>query len=197
MKENFKKIAKEFLLTDSSLNTYSYRLLTSGYLLDEFKKNPIGYYMHGTLEFPREQGVLVKWDDLRQDGDKVYGKPCINLEHPRGERTVREIENGFLNAASVGKIVAVEISTNQADYLPTQEGPTVTKWFNRECSLVDIPGNYNALTDLVDENDFPKEVTKVILSDGSFVFASNKFETFKKNYLEEYIPLFAIKLDDE
>ena len=155
VKENFKKIAKEFLLTDSSLNTYSYRLMTSGYLLDEFKKNPIGYYMHGTTEFPREQGVLVKWEDLRQDGDKVFGKPCINLEHPRGERTVREIESGFLNAASVGKIVAVEISSNQADYLPTQEGPTVTKWFNRECSLVDIPGNYNALTDLVDENDFP------------------------------------------
>lgn len=155
MKENFKKINKEFLLTDSSLNTYDYRLMTSGYQLAEFKKNPIGYYMHGTKDHPREQGVLVKWDDLRMDGDKVYGKPCINLEHPRGERTVKEIENGFLNAASVGKIVALEISTNQADYLPAQEGPTVTKWFNRECSLVDIPGNYNALTELVDENDFP------------------------------------------
>lgn len=155
MIEKFKKIDKEFLLTDSSLNTYSYRLMTSGYLLDEFKKNPIGYYMHGTDEFPREQGVLVKWEDLRMVGDKVYGKPCINLSHPRGDRTVTEIENGFLNAASVGKIVAVAISSEQTDYLPDQTGPTVTKWFNRECSLVDIPGNYNALTELVDENDFP------------------------------------------
>lgn len=159
MKENFKKLDnKEFLLTDSSLNTYSYRLLTGGYLMDEFKKNPIGYYMHGTDEYPREAGVLVRWYDLRMDGDKVFGKPMINLNHPRGERTVQEIENGFLNAASCGKIVALEISDKPTDYLPTQEGPTVSKWFNRECSLVDMPGNYNALTDLVDENNFPLDL---------------------------------------
>lgn len=151
----YKKIDKEFLLTDSSLNSYSYRLLTSGYDLSAFKKNPIGYYMHGTKEHPREQGVLVKWEDLRMEGDKVYGTPCINLSHPRGQRTVDEIESGFLNAASVGHIVAVAISSDAKDYLPDQKGPTIIKWFNREASLVDIPGNYNALTDLVDENDVP------------------------------------------
>ncbi|MFT3750958.1 MAG: hypothetical protein QM768_21775 [Agriterribacter sp.] len=155
MSEKFKKINKEFLLTDSTLNSYSYRLLTSGYDLAAFKKNPIGYYMHGTEEFPREMGVLVKWEDLRAEGDNVYGKPCINLTHPRGPRTVDEIESGFLNAASVGHIVALGISYKPEDYLPDQKGPTVSKWFNREASLVDVPGNYNALTDLVDENDMP------------------------------------------
>lgn len=155
--DKFKKIDKEFLLTDSTLNSYSYRLLSSGYLMDEFKKNPVGYYMHGKAdsEFPREMGVLVKWYDLRAEGDKVYGKPCINLSHPRGQRTVDEIESGFLNAASVGHIVAIEISEKPEDYLQDQTGPTVAKWFNRECSLVDIPGNYNALTDLFDEQDMP------------------------------------------
>jgi hypothetical protein len=155
--DKFKKINKEFLLTDSSLNSYSYRLLTAGYLLAEFEKNPIGYYMHGTKEsgFPREMGVLVKWEDLVLRGDKVYGKPCINLSHPRGQRTVDEIESGFLNAASMGHLVAIEISSNPLDYLENQEGPTVSKWYNRECSIVDIPGNYNALTDLFDEQDQP------------------------------------------
>ena len=156
METNFKKIDREYLLSDSSLNTYSYRLLTSGYLFDEFKKNPIGYYMHGTPEFPREEGVLVKWDDLRIDGDKVYGKPCINLNHSRGQRTVGEIEAGFLNAASFGQIVAIEISSNPEDYLPGQTGPSLSKWFNRECSLVDIPGNYCATADdLLDANNNP------------------------------------------
>jgi hypothetical protein len=59
--------------------------------MDEFQKNPIGYYMH----LRDKQGVLVKWEDLRMDGDKVFGKPCINLSHPRGERTVDEVESGF------------------------------------------------------------------------------------------------------
>jgi hypothetical protein len=146
----FKKIDKEFLLSDSSLNCYSFRLLTSGYQLADYKKNPIGYRMHN-----REDGVVVKWEDLRVDGDKVYGKPVINLSNAKGQQTVEEIENGFLNAASVGHLVALEISKDPKDYLEGQQGPTIKKWYNRECSLVDIPGNYNALTDLVDANDKP------------------------------------------
>lgn len=50
---------------------------------------------------------------------------------------------------------------------------------------------------LFDENDYPVNVTKVFLSDGSFVFAATKYETFEKNYLEKYIPLFAIKTEDD
>jgi len=156
--DKFKKIDKEFTLSDSSLNSYSYRLLTSGYLMDEFKKNPIGYYMHGTTkESPREAGVLVKWDDLRVVGDVVFGKPCINLMHPRGQRTVNEVESGFLNAASFGNMVVLEISDDPADYLEGQTGLSASKWYNRECSLVDIGGNYNATVsnDLFDEFDTP------------------------------------------
>lgn len=156
--DKFKKIDKEFLLTDSSLNSYGYRLLTAGYLMSEFQKNPIGYFLHADKEmtdFTRKDGVLVKWSDFRKDGDKVYAKPNINLSHPRGERTADEIENGFLNAASCGHFVVLEISNNAEDYLPNQKGPSVSKWYNRECSLVDIPGNYNALTELFDENDNP------------------------------------------
>lgn len=151
----FKKVDREFVLSDSSLNSYSYRLLTSGYLMDEFKKNPIGYYMHGTDEHPREQGVLVKWESLRIEGDVIYGKPCINLTHPRGQRTIDEIESGFLNAASFGNMRVLEISSDPADYLPGQTGLSASKWYNRECSLVDLGGNYNATApaDLYDEND--------------------------------------------
>lgn len=144
-----KKIEREFQLTDDSVNCYDFRLLTAGYQQNEFEKNPIGYYMH-----EREGGVLLKWTDFRTEGDKVFAKPVINLSHARGAQVVEEIENGFLNAASVGHIVALEISTDPADKLPNQKGPTVTKWYNRECSLVDIPGNFNSLA-LVDANDNP------------------------------------------
>lgn len=143
---SFKKINKEFLLTDSSVNSYGYRLLTDGYMMEEFQKNPIGYYMHATEKLSREQGVLVKWEDFRKEGDKVYAKPCINLTHPRGQRTVDEVESGFLNGASMGSIVAVEMSDDPALKLPGQTGPTIIKWYNREASLVDMPGNYNALS---------------------------------------------------
>lgn len=135
-----KKIEKEFLLSDSSVNCYGFRLLTEGYLIDEYKKNPIGYHMHD-----RNEGVVVKWEDLRIDGDKIVGKPSINLSNKKGQQIVEEIEGGFLNGASVGHIVAMEWSEDPKMMLAGQTGPTITKWYNRECSLCDVPGNMNAL----------------------------------------------------
>lgn len=170
MSNKFKKIDKEFCLTDDSVNVYGYRCLTSGLLMDEVKKNPIGFKMHN-----RENGVVVRWEDFRLDGDKVFAKPVINLAHPQGETIVSEIENGFLNAASVGRIICLDASDDDSLKIEGQTGPTVTKWFPREISLVDIPGNYNALANLFDENDNelnladfvkpkPKEMNKILLT---------------------------------
>jgi len=146
--EKFKKIDKEYCLTDESVNVYKYRCLTDGFLIDEVKKNPIGFLMHN-----RDNGVLVRWDDFRVEGNAVYAKPVVNLSHPRGQQTVDEIVSGFLNAASCGKIVCLAATDDKKFKLPGQTGPTVTKWYPREISLVDIPGNYNALANLYDEND--------------------------------------------
>ena len=148
MAEKFKKIDRQYVLSDSSVNEYGFRLLTSGYQIDSFQKNPIGYYMHR-----REDGIVLKWEDLCIDDDKVLGTPVINLSNGRGEQTWSEAENGFLNAASVGHIVVLEYSTDKDLMLPGQRGPTITKWYNKECSLVDIPGNCNALTRLYDAQE--------------------------------------------
>lgn len=144
-----KKINKEFVLSDSSVNVYGMRLLTSGYDMAEFKKNPIGYYGH-----KKEDGVLMKWENLRVVGDNIVGKPVINLGHPRAERTIKEIEEGFLNAASMGKLVIIdaELADNPED--PANPILVVTKWYNKECSLVDNPGNRNAIkVELYDGED--------------------------------------------
>ncbi len=144
-----KKINKDFVLSDSSVNVYGFRLLTEGCMLDEVMKNPIGYYGHD-----KEDGVLLKWEDIRLDGDRILGKPVINMEHPRAERTVQEIEEGFLNAASVGNIHLEEyhLEDNPND----SENPILvgTKWYYKECSLVDSPGNRNAFK-LYDANEQP------------------------------------------
>ncbi len=142
------KVDKKFVLSDDSVNCYGYRLLTAGYQLAEFQKNPIGYYMHD-----RSEGVLVRWDNLQVEGDQVTGYPVVNLSNERGEQTVAEITEGFLNAASVGHIVVLEYSMEPEMMLAGQTGPTITKWYNKECSLVDIPGNSNALANLYDAGD--------------------------------------------
>lgn len=141
----YKKIDKEFCLTDDSVNVYGYRLLTSGLQLDRF--NPaIGMLMHN-----RDKGVAVKWEDFRTEGDKLFAKPVINSS--LFPDLADQIEGGFYCAASVGHIVALELSDDPVLKLEGQTGPTVTRWFPRECSVVDIPGNYNALARLYDESD--------------------------------------------
>lgn len=149
------RVDKKYILSDSSVNVYGFRLLTSGFVLAEYAKNPIGYHMH-----EREEGVIVKWEDLQVEGDQVTGYPVINLSNERGQQTYDECMNGFLNAASVGHIVVLEWSMEPEQMLPGQTGPTITKWYNKECSLVDIPGNCNALTDLYDMDN-----TKLQLAD--------------------------------
>jgi hypothetical protein len=148
MTDKYKKIDRQYVLSDSSVNEYGFRLLTTGYQLEAFQKNPIGYYMHR-----RDDGIVLKWEDLHVEDDKIVGVPVINLSNVRGEQTCDEAENGFLNAASVGHIVVLEYSTDKDMMLPGQTGPTITKWFNKECSLVDIPGNCNALSSLYDANE--------------------------------------------
>lgn len=139
------RINREFCLTDNSVNCYGYRLLTEGLLLERFNP-PVGFLMHD-----RAKGVAVQWTDIRIEGDAVYGTPIVN--DTLFPELAKQIEEGFINAASVGHIVALELSENPNDIMPGQTGPTVTSWFPREISLVDIPGNFNALARLHDEND--------------------------------------------
>lgn len=140
-----KKIEKEFCLTDNSVNCYGYRLLTEGLELERF--NPaIGFLNHD-----RDEGVAVRWEDFRYEGDKLYAKPVIN--ETAFPDLAEQIENGFYRAASMGHIVALEIDERDESKLPGQKGPTIRRWFPRECSIVDIPGNYNALAKLYDESD--------------------------------------------
>ncbi len=167
-------IDKDYVLTDSSLNVYGMKLLTRGYKMDEYLKNPIGYYGH-----KKDDGVLLKWENVRLDGDRVIGNPVINMEHPRAERTIEEIKNGFLNAASVGKLCIIEYHLEEDPENPEEPIVVVDVWYNKECSLVDNPGNRNAMTtELCDEQG-----DEINLSDLIEV-SKNKSSNMKKVSLE-------------
>lgn len=141
----YKKIDREFCLTDDSVNVYGYRLLTSGLRLDRFTP-PIGFLMHD-----RERGVAVRWEDFRTEEGRVYAKPVVNTS--QFPQLAQQIEDGFYSAASVGHIVVLKYTDDDSSKLEGQTGITVLEWFPRECSIVDIPGNYNAIAKLYDERD--------------------------------------------
>lgn len=172
-----KKINKDFVLSDSTVNVYGFRLLTAGCVLEEVLKNPIGYYGHDY-----DDGILVRWEDVRIEGDRILGKPVINMEHPRAARTVKEIEEGFLSAASVGNICLLEheFEENPED----AENPILvgTKWYYKECSLVDSPGNRSAFK-LYDSND--QELSLPNLKDDAIkLFNKNQTSDMKEIQLK-------------
>jgi hypothetical protein len=49
---------------------------------------------------------------------------------------------------------------------------------------------------LFDAENNPTKCTKVFLSDGTFVFAVDKFAQFEQSYLDIYIPLFRVLPSD-
>jgi len=135
-----KATGKKFVISDSSVNVYNMRMMTSGYDMAEYAKNPIGYYGHKP-----DDGVLLRWEDIHLDGDQVIAYPSVNMDHPRGERTYNEIIDGLLNSASVGKLCIKEyhLEDNAAD--PENPIIVVTNWYNKETSVVDNPANRNAM----------------------------------------------------
>lgn len=146
-----------FVLHDDSLNTYRFRMLTSGANLDEFRKNPVMFFVHRDLELP-----IGRWENIRVEGSRILADAVFDLEDPEAKKIADKVERGFIRAASIGTWPPEEVSEDPGLMLPGQQGPTVTKWTVREASIVTIGANHNALrmydratgesVDLADEN---------------------------------------------
>lgn len=146
-----------FVLHDDSLNTYRFRMLTSGANLDEFRKNPVMFFVHRDLELP-----IGRWENIRVEGSRILADAVFDLEDPEAKKIADKVERGFIRAASIGTWPPEEVSEDPDLMLPGQTGPTVTKWTVREASIVTIGANHNALrmydratgesVDLADEN---------------------------------------------
>lgn len=130
---------KTFVLHDSSVNTYGFRMMTEGCDLSEFRKNPIMLFNHNDWEMP-----IGRWDNIRVEGDRILADADFDLEDERGREIARKVESGYLSACSVGAWVS-ETSSDPALMLEGQSGATVTSWTLREASICNIGANHNAL----------------------------------------------------
>lgn len=132
-------VAVDFVLSDSSVNRYGFRILTSGARLKALRDNPVLLYMHD-----RQQMVIGKWNNIRVEGDKLLASPEFDEDDELAMKVKKKVEKGYLRAASVSLDV-VSISDDPKLMLKGQTRATVTEWEPYEASIVDIPGNKNAL----------------------------------------------------
>ena len=142
---NDKKV-KEFVISNSRLNHYGSRVLTSGIDLTQYKRNPIMLWMHnrpwrGTKDEVMPIGTVV---NLRIEGDNLIGTPVFD-ENDEFARTVKaKWDAGILRMVSAG-LEVVEQSDDPSVLLPGQRYSTITKSKLLEVSIVDIGANDDAI----------------------------------------------------
>lgn len=129
-------MARTFLVSDASINSYRCRVFLSGGDTTAFESNPVMLYMH-------ERGrVIGKWTNLKRDGDNLFADPVFNLkdQKPLGGADIgQQVEDGFLNAASIGIVIL------RAEYNETLDCYDILEWRLQEISIVDVGANANAL----------------------------------------------------
>ncbi len=121
-----------FVLHDESVNTYGFRMLTSGANLEEFKKNPVMLLNHDDYSLP-----IGRWENIRVEGGKILADAVFDESTELGAQVKKQVESGFLRAVSIGiEDIAKEVLNGVE---------TVTKCRLIEVSVVDIPSNENAV----------------------------------------------------
>lgn len=123
---------KTFILSDGSVNSHGFRVLTDGIALDGFAKNPAMLFNHNF------DNIIGKWESVRRNGDQLLADAIFDENDPEAVRLSKKVEQGMLNGVSIGLNV-----------LEVEEGPDgvplITKSVLKEASLTAIPANSNAL----------------------------------------------------
>ncbi len=145
-------MAKTFVLSDESLNSYGFWVLTSGINLAQFKKNPIMLWNHNRSWRGTTDEVLPigRWENIRVENGQLKADAVFDQNDEFAKKIEAKVEAGIINMCSIG----IDILTDSEDkvYLkPGQTRRTVLKCKLREVSICDIGSNDNALA-LYDAN---------------------------------------------
>lgn len=133
----------DFVLSDESLNEYGYRILTSGIDVADFERNPVMLYAHGTD--PESRFIPIgRWENIRVENRRLLATAVFDNEDEFAQKIKSKIEQGILNACSIGFDI-LETSSDEDLIVLGQTRPTVVRSRIFEASVVPLPGNKNAL----------------------------------------------------
>jgi hypothetical protein len=132
----------DFIVATSEINRYGFRLDLNGARLEGFQKNPVMLYFHeraGGNRLP-----IGRWENLRVEGDQMHATAVFDEQDEFAQAVKGKCERGFIHAASVA-FDPLTLSEAPEMLKPGQQRPTVTEWELLEISIVDIPGDRNAV----------------------------------------------------
>ncbi len=125
-------------LTNDTLNSYGYRVLTDGVDISQYERNPILLYMHN-----RGKAIgLIK--EIKKEKGEITGELAFDEATELSCQCKKQWEFGSLRMVSIGFEI-IETSEDRRHLLPGQRYATVTKARLIEVSLVDIGANNDAI----------------------------------------------------
>lgn len=137
-------MSKRVRLTNESINSYGYRVLTDGIDMSQYEKNPVLLYMHS-------RGLVIGiMTDLKRENGEITGVPVFDEATELSRMCKQQWEAGSLRMVSIGFDVK-ETSDAPEHLIPGQTRPTVTKCKLFEVSMVDIGANDDAIRLYKDE----------------------------------------------
>lgn len=116
-----------FLVSDETVNSYGFKVLTNGIDTKRFESNPIMLYMH------ERANIIGRWENIRKENGQLFADAVFDIEDPTAKEIAGKVERGFLKSASIGITIA-----NLKDGI-------VNSCELMEISIVDIGSNSNAL----------------------------------------------------
>ncbi len=128
---------KTFVLSDESVNSYGFRVLTEGIDLTQFIKNPVLLVDH--------QGEAIGfWENIRIEDKQLLADPVFNDTDENAIRVAQKVEEGTIKGASIGieNAVFTDDSQLKAD---GQKYGTVISCVMFEASVTSLPANGNSL----------------------------------------------------
>lgn len=152
---------KRIVISDESINSYGFWVMTDGIDLSAFLKNPVMLWNHnrGGLGVISDQLPIGIWKDLRIEngpstgsGPVLTGEPVFDENDEFAVKIKQKYESGILNACSIG-FAPLEWSDAPEMLKEGQKVATVTRCRLLEISICDIPSNANATVVLYDDDN--------------------------------------------
>lgn len=124
----------EFVLSDATVDRYGDIVDPTGWVLNNFKKNPIALFGHSS-SFP-----IGTWSNVRVEGKKLIAKLNFATKgtSARIDELISLVEQGILRAVSVG---FRPLESEPIDKEKPYGGQRYTKQELLETSLVSVPAN--------------------------------------------------------
>ena len=139
-------MAYDVVISNSKVNSYGFRVLTTGIDITQYQRNPLMLWMHTRPMSDDTDGILPLGvvENVRFEGDNLLGTLKFDEADDFSKTIKAKWDAGTIKMVSPG-IECIEESDDIAYLLPGQRRGTVTKSKLIEVSVVDMGSNDDAL----------------------------------------------------